>query len=231
MVKEKRICLWSGPQHPAYPLMLAFAQRKDTRIVDRPFQAHYLQRTGAMPPEREEVLDAFDSRPDQIIHQLQGSKEKSHLFLHEIPLHLLGVNLNFLSSFHHVMLIRHPRALRVHASQVLEAYTMQHRLYHLLLAGGSRVMVIDTRTLALDPEYTLTSICHHVGIPYKTQMMRWYKRGDLQSLYSPSQGQTDYMMGEEEDQAYEKCFDCYVDLLTQAESTKETDEQNSILVA
>ena len=54
--KEVRIAMWSGPRNISTALMRAFENRPDTAVIDEPFYAHYLYRTGADHPGRDEVI-------------------------------------------------------------------------------------------------------------------------------------------------------------------------------
>ncbi|MGK7368639.1 MAG: hypothetical protein ACNS64_00385, partial [Candidatus Halalkalibacterium sp. M3_1C_030] len=54
----QRINLCSGPRNISTALMYSFAQRSDTKVIDEPFYAYYLRKTGKKHPGREEVLKA-----------------------------------------------------------------------------------------------------------------------------------------------------------------------------
>ena len=56
---NKIICLWSCPRNISTALMYSFAQRKDTRVIDEPLYAHYLKKSGAKHPGRDEVLNTL----------------------------------------------------------------------------------------------------------------------------------------------------------------------------
>ena len=51
-----RIAMWSGPRNISTAMMRSFGARPDTAVVDEPFYAFYLARTGLDHPMRAEVL-------------------------------------------------------------------------------------------------------------------------------------------------------------------------------
>ena len=50
--------MWSGPRNISTTMMRSFENRADTQVVDEPFYASYLARSGADHPFREEILAA-----------------------------------------------------------------------------------------------------------------------------------------------------------------------------
>ena len=49
--------------------MYAFAQRKDTTVVDEPLYAHYLSKTssGAIHPMTKEILDQMENNGQKVV--------------------------------------------------------------------------------------------------------------------------------------------------------------------
>ncbi|MCI4670414.1 MAG: hypothetical protein MRZ79_19920 [Bacteroidia bacterium] len=229
MTETKRLCLWSGPQHPAYSLSLAFALRNDTEVIEKPFHAHFLRRTGLNPPGRDLILDSLESRPQEIIENLLQLENKRILFVNNMPHHMLGVDLNFLNKFSNIFLIRHPRLLipaligKISKPSILErAYEMQKRLYDYLTEQGQQPLVLDTSTLARYPQEVMKLICLKNGIAYQPRMMNWYlhantshlETGSLIAMNHTSAIEKEAFSGKYEE-LYEKCYDYYVDMLVQ----------------
>ena len=50
------IAMWSGPRNLSTAMMRAFESRKDTEVLDEPFYAHYLVKTGVNHPLRIETI-------------------------------------------------------------------------------------------------------------------------------------------------------------------------------
>src|SRR5690242_8878285 len=51
-----RIAMWSGPRNISTAMMRSFGNREDTAVVDEPFYAAYLMKTGLDHPMRDQVL-------------------------------------------------------------------------------------------------------------------------------------------------------------------------------
>ncbi|MDP5349770.1 MAG: HAD family hydrolase, partial [Paracoccaceae bacterium] len=53
-----RIAMWSGPRNLSTAMMYSFGARADFAVVDEPFYAAYLQRTGLDHPMRDQILQS-----------------------------------------------------------------------------------------------------------------------------------------------------------------------------
>jgi len=165
--------------------MYAFAQRNDTRILDEPLYAHYLQRTGAPHPGRDRVIATYDACADRVIsEQLLGHFGEPVLFIKSMAHHLVGLELDFLPELTNVLLIRHPRemlpsllSLLPQPSLLDTAYQMQWGLFNFLRQRGRTPLVIDAATLLREPEAVLRRICEHARIPFQPAMLQWTPGG------------------------------------------------------
>ena len=63
MGKQTRIAMWSGPRNISTAMMRSFGARADAIVVDEPFYAAYLDRTGLEHPMRAEIITVDASRP------------------------------------------------------------------------------------------------------------------------------------------------------------------------
>ena len=107
----KRICLWSGPRNISTALMYSFAQREDTRVVDEPLYGHYLLKTGASHPGREEIMDEVNCDGNFVMKSLLSLNDKNGkkvLFIKQMAKHLVDVDRNFLTKLKNIILIRNP---------------------------------------------------------------------------------------------------------------------------
>ena len=75
MNEPKIIHAISGPRNISTALMYSFAQRPNCFVIDEPFYASFLKRTGLKHPGREETLNSYPNSPD-------GSIERIHEFIH-----------------------------------------------------------------------------------------------------------------------------------------------------
>ena len=76
--EEVRIAMWSGPRNISTAMMRAFENRPDASVIDEPFYAVYLDRTGADHPMREESLASQSTNWREVVAELLaagGEKE------------------------------------------------------------------------------------------------------------------------------------------------------------
>ena len=65
-----RVAMWSGPRNISTAMMRAWENRPDTVVVDEPFYAAYLARTGLDHPGRDEVIASQPTDPDEVVRLL-----------------------------------------------------------------------------------------------------------------------------------------------------------------
>ena len=90
--------LISGPRNISTALMYSFAQRSDTEVVDEPFYAVYLAKTGANHPGKEEVLRVQSSDEQIVKKELFRKRSKPVLFIKNMAHHIEVMNDNFISN-------------------------------------------------------------------------------------------------------------------------------------
>ena len=177
----KRIHLISGPRNLSTALMYSFGHRTDTKVVDEPLYAHYLQLTGKDHPGREEVLQQMDNDWNRVVEQvILGTYEKPLLFIKGMAHHLTELDISFLTSLDNLFLIRHPRQIIASFSQLIPNPDMmdiglarQVELLHYLQEKGKKVVVLDTGELLKDPPQVIRLLCEALEIPFEESMLRW----------------------------------------------------------
>ena len=181
MIPSIRICLWSGPRNISTALMYSFAQRADTVVVDEPLYAHYLSHSPVEHPGRADILATMENEGSKVIEQvILGKYEKAVVFFKQMAHHLVGLSEDFLSHTTNVLLIRDPRAVLNSFSKVIAAPTLadigiqqQHDMYLRWEARGIPPLVVDSKTILMDPQSTLESLCEAIGIPFDERMLSW----------------------------------------------------------
>lgn len=163
--------------------MYAFAQRKDTTVVDEPLYAHYLsqQITEADHPGRQEILQSQLRDGNEVIRRvLMSTYSKPIVFFKQMTHHLVNINESFLSQMDNILLIRDPRAIIASYSKVIPNPTIedigveqQYNLYQHLLSAGALRAVVDARQLLLNPAGVLRQLCERLEISYDVQMLSW----------------------------------------------------------
>ena len=178
-----RVGMWSGPRNISTAMMRSWENRPDTVVVDEPFYAAYLHRTGLDHPGREETLASQPVDPSVIVRQLRALPDSGatvayakHMSHHMLPTDDVSWTLDF----HNVLLLRDP-------GEVVASYTrsrqscepadigvpQQVRLWQEWQAAGTEVPVIDAADFLRDPESYLRWLCAWLGIDFAPQMLRW----------------------------------------------------------
>jgi len=179
-----RIAMWSGPRNISTAMMRSFEARGDAAVLDEPFYAAYLHRTGLDHPLREEVIASQSVDPEEVARMLVGPVPggkavwyQKHMTLHMVP----EFALDWMAHMRNAFLIRHPRAvlasyaLRRSAVTSLDIGFVQQRALFEREADrlGAAPPVIDAADVLENPSATLERLCVALGIPYAPSMLRW----------------------------------------------------------
>lgn len=177
---EVRVAMWSGPRNISTAMMRAWENRADTVVVDEPFYAAYLARTGVDHPARDEVIASQPTDPDEVVAHLLAPLPagKSVHYSKQMTHHLADdQDLGWLRSFRNVLLIRDPRevvASYVKARESCEpediGLLQQVRLLEHL---DEQPPVIDAGDFLRDPEAHLRWLCDWLGIGFTDRMLHW----------------------------------------------------------
>ncbi|CAN5380519.1 branched chain amino acid aminotransferase [soil metagenome] len=181
-----RVAMWSGPRNISTAMMRAWENRADTEVVDEPFYAAYLARTGLDHPAREEVIASQPVPFGDVVHQLKTmpgarpdgggvayAKQMSH---HMLP----QDDLSWTHDFANVLLIRDPAEVVASYVQSREScepddigIPQQERLWAEWQSAGLDVPVIDAADFLCDAEAHLRWVCNWLGIEFSAAMLSW----------------------------------------------------------
>jgi hypothetical protein len=173
-----RVAVWSGPRNISTAMMRAWENRPDTVVVDEPFYASYLSRTGIDHPAREEVIASQPTDPAEVVRGLLAPTEAEVHYAKHMVHHVLdGDDLAWTSEVRNVLLIRDPAevvASYVRSRESCEPEDIGLRqqlvLYDVL---GAATPVIDAGDFLRDPEGHLRWLCDWLGIDFTDQMLSW----------------------------------------------------------
>lgn len=183
----KRICLWSGPRNVSTALMYSFAQRGDTKVFDEPLYAHYLSKTEAKTyhPMAKEVLETMENDGDKVIEMMRTNADKPILFFKQMTHHLENINWNFLPEMINIILTRDPVEMLPSYAKEIENPTMQDvgyakhiKLLEYLESNSLPVIVLDSKSILMNPEKQLHKLCAALTIPFEPCMLEW-KAGSI----------------------------------------------------
>jgi len=184
----RRIAMWSGPRNLSTAMMYAFAARGDCAVVDEPFYAAYLARTGLDHPMRDAVLASQSTDPAAVVASLLGSEaqdgaEGKPLFYQKLMTqHMIdAIPRDWLASCVNVFLIRHPARVVASYAKKREGpsledlgFLQQAALFDLVAeATGAAPIVIDSTDIRARPATMLRALCKALDIPFADTMLSW----------------------------------------------------------
>lgn len=168
--------MWSGPRNLSTAMMYSFGARADFGIMDEPFYAAYLEKSGADHPMRDEILASQKTDPESVASICIQTNGTPHLYMKHMPHHMLdGFPLDWAQDCVNIHLLRHPaRVIASYAakreSPTLEdiGYAQQLALFETL--GG---VVIDSTDIRADPERALRRLCDAIELAFDPAMLHW----------------------------------------------------------
>jgi hypothetical protein len=172
-----RLAMWSGPRNISTALMRSWENRPDTRVVDEPLYAFYLNETGLNHPGRDEIIAAGETSWQAVVAELtapvDGVYYQKHMTHHLIP----QLPRDWIGQLTNVLLIRDPAEVvasyvRARSDVVAEdiGLVQQTELYDQL---GTDVPVIDAADFLRDPAGYLRWLCEYAGVAFTERMLTW----------------------------------------------------------
>lgn len=183
-VEAVRIAMWSGPRNISTAMMRSFGARPDTAVVDEPFYAAYLARTGADHPMKAEVLASQPNDWREVVAALLGPVPdgkplwyQKHMTHHMLP----EIDRGWLRRVRSAFLIRSPAAVlasyvRKRASVELAdiGVVQQRELFDAEAERlGAAPPVVDAADVLADPARVLARLCGALGIEFTSAMLSW----------------------------------------------------------
>src|SRR5205814_7676249 len=179
------IAMWSGPRNISTAMMRAWGNRPDTVVIDEPFYAFYLKKTGADHPGAAEVIAAGETDWHKIVEQcgrnaspartLNAPTGKGIFYQKQMTHHLLPeISRDWLRDVTNCFLIRDPA--RVIASYMKKNYqpsvedlgfVQQAEIIDFVRQQTSSIPpVIDADDILRDPERMLRLSCEAIGVEF-----------------------------------------------------------------
>ena len=179
-----RIAMWSGPRNISTAMMRSFENRPDCSVVDEPFYAAYLARTGLEHPCREAILKSQNTDYEKVAQAMSAHPAGTPLqyqkqMTHHIPPQL---DLRWCRGLKHCFLIRDP-------AQVIASYLQkmpgvdesaigirrQAELFEeISQITGTTPAVIDSNDVLQNPGKILAGLCEYLEIDFlRDAMLHW----------------------------------------------------------
>lgn len=173
--------LISGPRNVSTALMYSFAQRTDTHVLDEPFYAVFLSKTGIHHPGAEAVLRALPMDEQKVRKQIASlHAEKPVLFVKNMAHHMEVLADPLIEGAINLFLIRDPAQILASYSEVIGYPGMrdigiayQYELFGVLQGRGSDPLVLDSQYLLDNPLPVLSKLCHRCGLTFEQRMAHW----------------------------------------------------------
>lgn len=174
-----RINSISGPRNISTAIMYSFAQRSDTTVMDEPFYAFYLSKTGIVHPGREDVLKSQPQAEDEVLDDI-FAQPGPVVFIKNMAHHMAELSQDYSDTFAHLFLIRNPRQIIASYSDVIETPGLrdigieyQYELFKKLQDKGESPLVLDSGLLLENPESVLKQVCQRLDLPFEENMLHW----------------------------------------------------------
>jgi hypothetical protein len=177
--------MWSGPRNISTAMMRAWENRPDCVVVDEPFYACYLHRTGLDHPAAQEVIDHGETDWQAIVHGLTQKPlppDRWIFYQKQMTHHLLPEDdLDWLGQVANCFLIRDPKEvinsyIKVRPLFTLEdiGFRQQWRIFrHVVHELGQAAIVVDAQQVLQDPQAALSWLCEQAGVSFTSAMLSW----------------------------------------------------------
>lgn len=183
MTETTYIAMWSGPRNISTTMMRSFENRGDTDVIDEPFCASYLKRTGANHPYREQTLDAQPNTYNQAVSwALQPNKGgqlikfQKHIAYHVEP----AANFDWLLKTKCFLLIRDPRLMIASYANksddvepIARSFQIERLIADFLDQNQRSCPIVDASDILRNPESMLRKLCASLAISFDPAMLSW----------------------------------------------------------
>ncbi len=181
MDQTKRIAMWSGPRNLSTAMMYSFGGRDDCSVIDEPFYATYLAKTGVVHPMQDEILASQSQDADKVTDQLLACVATPVFYQKHMTQHMVdGVPRGWMRQMTNVFLIRHPARVVASYAKKREGpnlddigFRQQAELFDHVCALGQTPVVIDSNDIRRDPERLMRALCAAIELPWDDGMLRW----------------------------------------------------------
>lgn len=179
-----RLAVWSGPRNISTAMMRAWENRDDCEVLDEPFYAYYLRKTGLDHPAADKVMasQSTDWREVAALCQGEAPNQAAIFYQKQMSFHVLDeVDRGWMSDLTHCFLIRDPESVVASYAQVRDTPTLadigfvqQSELYHYVCQYLEPTpVVIDSAEFLANPEAMLRAWCEALGIEFSERMLTW----------------------------------------------------------
>ena len=186
-----RIAMWSGPRNISTAMMRSWENREDCSVVEEPFYAAYLTRTGLDHPCRESILGAQSTDYARVADSLARGDVDTPLYYQKHMTHHLprGMDMKWCQEMRHCFLIRDPAQVIASYAQKMPSVNedaigirRQGELFREIWAvTGTAPAVIDSNDVLMNPRKILEQLCAYLGTTFPMERMLHWPAGSRES--------------------------------------------------
>jgi hypothetical protein len=170
-------------------MMRAWSNRPDTVVIDEPFYAHYLERSGKKHPGAAEVIAQGETDVRKVVEHLTGpipesrDKGRSHIFYQkQMTHHLLPeIDREWIVDLTNCFLIRDPGEvilsyIKKNPEPTLEdlGFVQQTEIFDFVRQRTNSIPpIVDARDVLENPERILRLLCDAVSVPFDLAVLSW----------------------------------------------------------
>ena len=184
MARPIRIAMWSGPRNISTALMRSWGSRRDTAVIDEPFYARYLKKTGKLHPGSQLIVTQSPTDAYKIIEALTGAipQGKSIFYQKQMTHHLLpDIDRGWIESVTNCFLIRDPAEvitsyIKKQGDPSFEdlGFGQQLEIFEWIVRRTISICpVIDAGDVLKNPERILRLLCQAIGVAFDPAMLSW----------------------------------------------------------
>jgi|TARA_R110002124_G_scaffold51649_5_gene149212 hypothetical protein len=166
-------------------MMRSFSSRPEYRVVDEPFYAYYLARTGLPHPMHEDVIASQSTDWRVVADELNAPlPDGSSLYIKHMTQHMLEeVDVGVFRAHANVFLIRDPKLViasyaakwdRISTDDI--GIKRQTEIFEeIRKLTGSPPPVVEAEDILKNPEAALKKLCATLDLEWRSEMLSWPK--------------------------------------------------------
>jgi len=164
-------------------MMYSFAARFDFSVVDEPYYAAYLAKTGLDHPMRDEILASQSADAETVAAVLSDTNKKNglHFYQKHMTHHMLPeFDLRWMEQAKNVFLIRHPARVIASYTKKREQPVLDDLGYEMqvnLFKSANNPIVLDSVDIRANPEGALRALCQALDLEFDPEMLHWNAGG------------------------------------------------------
>ncbi|MBL51494.1 MAG: sulfotransferase family protein [Candidatus Marinimicrobia bacterium] len=176
--------MWSGPRNISTAMMRSFENRPDTVVIDEPFYAYYLDKTGLDHPGKKDVFASQSIHWDEVVDICTGKIPEGkpiwyqkHMAQHNLE----GCDLSWIKDVTNCFLIRDPKYViasygkrfPIENEKLLGFVQQADLLERVEKITGETPPILDSKDILANPEKMLLKLCEKIGISFTDKMLNW----------------------------------------------------------